>query len=282
MSREILFPVGRMVGGSLSKLFQATDSKGNGKLKAGTNEPLMRLNFGVAFAKGQETHWAQTLWGKDIWEEAAAGFPGGEYNAPTFAFKVIDGDSQIPNKKGKKPCDKEGYPGHWVVWFGQSWMCKKVDATGATELTDPEAIKPGYFVQVWAECLGNKSTESPGVYLNPKAAALSGYGTPIATSEDVDTTAAGFGGAPLPAGASTTPVGMDTPPDAPPAGPPSGPPAGNAPPPPPPKKVEKAEDFLTPKTMTDKAAGATYESFIAQGWTVDQLIAEGYMLAPAQ
>jgi len=32
--------------------------------------------------------------------------------------------------------------------------------------------------------------------------------------------------------------------------------------------------------MTEKAAGASYEQFIAQGWTDEQLIAQGYMQAP--
>jgi hypothetical protein len=34
--------------------------------------------------------------------------------------------------------------------------------------------------------------------------------------------------------------------------------------------------------MTAKAAGATYESFTASGWTDELLISEGYMEAPAQ
>ena len=32
------------------------------------------------------------------------------------------------------------------------------------------------------------------------------------------------------------------------------------------------------KTMTDKAAGATYDAFIANGWTDDKMIADGYMV----
>ena len=45
--------------------------------------------------------------------------------------------------------------------------------------------------------------------------------------------------------------------------------AQTAPPPPPP--AEKV------KTMTEKAGAATYETFIAQGWTDETLVAEGYM-----
>ena len=28
---------------------------------------------------------------------------------PTFAWKIVDGDSQTPNKKGRKPCENEGW-----------------------------------------------------------------------------------------------------------------------------------------------------------------------------
>ena len=205
---DILFPVGRMIGGSLAKLFPSTDNKGNPKLKA-DGTPQMRVNFGVAILKNGEDHWARTPWGALIWAAGTQGFPKGEYNAPTFAWKVIDGDSQIPNKKGNRPCDQTGYPGCWVIWFSQSWLPKKTNSNGTQELTDPEAIQAGYYVQVYASAEPNMSTESPGVYLNPIAVALSGYGERIAT--DVDTTKVGFGGA-LPPGASPVPIGMTGPP----------------------------------------------------------------------
>lgn len=285
---DILFPVGRMIGGSLAKLFPATDSKGNPKFKTGTNEPLMRVNFGVAIAKGAEQHWAHTAWGKEIWAIGAAGYPNGEFNSPTFAWKVTDGDSAIPNKKGNRPCDQTGYKGNWVIWFSQSWLPKKVNANGTQELAEPDAIVPGYFVQVLANCKDNKPSESPGVYLNPLAVALSGYGEIIATASDVDTTSVGFGGTALPPGASTTPVGMVTPPPAmnvapvgftggpPPAMPPgvqphpgflAGPPVPPVPPP-----------AAPTVTMTAKANGVTHEAFVAAGWTDEALLREGYMV----
>ena len=280
---EILFPVSRMIGGNLEKTFQATDSDNQPKTKNG--EPIMRCNFGVAIPKGPETHWNQTEWGAKIYNAAVTDFPNGEYNAPTFAWKITDGDSQIPNKRGNKPCDQTGYPGNWVMWFSQGWLPKKVNADGTQELTDPAAIVPGYFVQVLGEAVGNKSTQSPGVYLNPKAVALSGYGEPIKSKETVDTTSVGFGGQPLPAGASATPLpGMTAPPD----------PQVSVPPPAQGAPVTPAHDFVTPgaageppvppipaapvgPVMTAKAAGASYDSFIAKGWTDETLKSNGYM-----
>lgn len=202
---SITLPVGRMIGGSLSKLFQAKDNNKQPKLKQ-DGTPDMRCNFGVAIPKGQETHWNQTPWGQQIYAAGQAGFPNGEFQAPTFAWKVIDGDSQIPNKSGNKPCEQTGYVGHWIMWFNNGWLPKKVNADGSQLLTDEEAIKPGYFIQVLAEVTGNNSTQSPGVYLNPEAVALSYVGEIIAGTGDVDTTDVGFGqGTVMPEGASAVP-----------------------------------------------------------------------------
>jgi len=60
--------------------------------------------------------------------------------------------------------------------------------------------------------------------------------------------------------------------------PPAGPPVG---PPPPVASIVPAPDFLNPPAgpiMTPKAAGCTYEQFIAKGWTDAQLIQQGYMV----
>ena len=263
---SILLPVGRMIGGSLEKLFPRKDNVGNPVYEKGTNIPQMRANFGVAIPKGPEQHWNQTAWGSQIYSIGVAAFPN-THKIATFAWKVKDGDSQIPNKKGNRPCDQEGHKGHWVLWFSQGWLPKKTNANGSQELTDPRAIIPGYYIQVYFDCTGNNSTQSPGVYLNPIAVALSGYGEPIATESDVDTTTVGFGG-PLPAGATSIPLaGMASPAPL------------DMPPPPPP--VVPAPDFLKVpprKQLTPKAGSVTYDQMIAVGWTDKMLIEQGYML----
>lgn len=232
--KEILFPVGRLVGGSLYQ-GQTKDDKGQPLVyKSGQNagQPRTSYSFGVAYAKGNEQHWNQTAWGAQLWEEGKAGAPK-LYESRHFAWKVTDGDSTEPNKKGNKPCDREGYPGHWVLWFSGTFAPKVFNADGTKALTDPDLVKPGHFVQVFGNVQYNKQTESPGVYINYTMVAHSGHGPLIELAGGPDASAVGFGQAPLPAGASATPLaGMDT-----------APAVDDAPPPPP---VESHTGYMDP------------------------------------
>lgn len=278
---DILFPVGRMVGGSMYKPNNKTDSFGKPVLDK-TGQPVSSYSFGVAIPKTQPS-WRQEAWGAQIYTIGQVAYPG-ICDTPSFAWKVIDGDSQIPNKKGKKPCDQEGYAGHWVLWFSQSWPPKLVNANGSQELTEPNAVIAGYYIQVFGNVKGNAPSPTPGVYLNPLAVALSGYATPITTS--IDTTSVGFGNSPAPAGMSATPVGMMPAPAAAPTTTPAAPPAMTFAPTP----IAPNTAFLQPpgapsvppsvpgRVMTAKAAGVTYESFVAQGWTDEMLRQNGYMV----
>src|SRR5438094_4082754 len=213
-SKDILFPIGRLIGGSVSK-GDSTDSKGQPRvIKTGANagQPAVQFSFGVAFPKGAEQSWAQTQWGAAIYQAGVEGYPNGETQRPDFSWKVIDGDSQIPNKKGKKPCDQNGYRGHWIVWFSSMAAPKQYDIIGNRVGDAPRAlapgmeILPGYYVQVYGSAKDNKPSETPGVYVNHSMVALAGYGEVI--SYGPDASEVGFGGAALPAGASTIPVGM--------------------------------------------------------------------------
>jgi hypothetical protein len=264
---EILFPVGRMIGGSMYKPNPKKDNFGKPVLDK-TGQPVTSFSFGVALPKTQQD-WRLESWGAQILAVGQAAYPG-ICNTPSFAWKIIDGDSQVPNKKNRKPCDQEGYPGNWVLWFSQSWAPKLVNANGSQELTEPNAVIAGYYVQVFGGVKSNAPSPTPGVYLNPIAVALSGYGTPIETSS-VDTTAVGFGASPAPAGMSATPVGM-MPPVAPVA--PVAPIAPAAP----------NTSFLQPPSapsahqMTPAANGVTYEAYVAQGWSEAMLRQHGLMV----
>lgn len=265
---DILFPAGRMVGGNLDKLFPRTDSAGKPKVDA-SGTPEMQCSFGFAIPKTHPAErWQDTPWGQVIYQTGAAAHPN-LVASPAFSWKVIDGDSQLPNKKGKRPCDQTGYAGHWVLWFSQGWLPKRVNADGTVELPEG-AIQPGYYIQVFGSVAGNKLVPNgtPGVYLNPIAVALVGEGERIAT--DVDTTKVGFGGAPLPAGAK--PVTAAAPQFAAPA------PTPVAPPPAPVAPNPAILNVPAPKQMTAKAGGAPYEAFVAQGWTDDMLRQQGYMV----
>lgn len=215
MSKEILFPVGRLVGGSLYE-GQTKDDKGQPlTFKSGKNagQPRTSYSFGVAYKKGAEAHWKDTAWGKQVWQVGAEAAPK-THQGRQFAWKVTDGDSQEPNKKGNRPCDREAYPGHHVVWFSGNFPPNIFDAKGTKQLTEQGLVKPGYFVQVFGEVDFNGQTDSPGVYMNFRMVAFSGYGEEIVLTAAPDASAVGFGQEGLPEGASDVPsAGMD---DAPP------------------------------------------------------------------
>lgn len=279
---NILFPASRMIGGNLDKLNPRTESNGAPKLGK-DGKPEMQCSIGIAIPKGPEQHWNQTSWGQIIYQTGAAAHPN-LVASPSFSWKITDGDSQLPNKKGKRPCDQSGYPGHWVLWFSQGWLPERCNADGSIELPEG-SIVPGYYVQVYGSVEGNKLVPNgtPGVYLNPIAVALIGEGDKIASN--VDTTSVGFGAAPLPAGAR--PVQAAVPafqPAVPPvvgtpyAAPAATPPAPVAPPNPAILTVPAAPAVPVGPQMTAKAAGATYESFIGAGWTDAMLREHGYVV----
>lgn len=276
---DILFPAGRMVGGDINTLKPVIDDKTKQQRISPKDGKLMfDCAVGVAIPKTQP-RWQDEFydhpmlgrihWGKIVYDTGVSAYPS-LVATPSFSWKITDGDSAIPNKKGKRPCDKAGHPGHWVIWFSQGWLPKRVNATGEVELPDG-AIVPGFYIQVFGSVQGNKLVPNgtPGVYLNPIAVALVGEGERIAT--DIDTTNVGFGGAALPAGA--TPVQHAAPQFAP-------PPVQYAVAPPPVPVVPNPAilQVPAPRQMTAKAAGATYEAFTAQGWTDAMLREQGYMV----
>lgn len=312
LKTNITTPVGRIVMGSL---YKPNDKDAEGKLlvvKTGANVGQPRVNFFFAIAIPKEpghTHWSHTAWGAEIWRVGHTAFPG-VASRPDFAWKVDDGDSTIPNKKNKRPCDNEGWAGHWILKFSSGHAPKVYQADpsnpqGWTQVMQEDFVKAGYFVQVQGNVDGNGSASQPGVYLNHQTVAFRAYGQEIVFGPSV--AEAGFGAAPLPAGASAVPLASANPmPAAVPAAPPTAPVAtpahtASVTPPPPPVPVTPNTQFLqvpvaagiatvpappvptsvTPvspsKTMTAKAGGASYESFIAGGWDDARMIAEGYM-----
>jgi len=270
-------PVGRFVSGSITKP-QTTDAEGRPlvfKTGADTGKPRTSFFIAIAVPKAGEQHWNQTAWGADIWKTGHEAFPQGQADHPAFAWKVEDGDSTVPNKSGKKNCDREGYKGCWVLKFSSTFPSATYNANGSAKV-EPESIKPGYFIQINGDVLGNGSMQQPGVYLNHKMIALAAYGEEIVYGPDA--TEAGFGASPLPAGAMSAPPAGFVPPAAPaPAmAPPPAPPAAQVPPPAPaflqvPPPVAPARQMLPP------ANGATYEQMIAAGWTDTTLRQMGMM-----
>jgi hypothetical protein len=314
---NITIPVGRMVEGSL---YKANDKNFDGKpltVTSGPNAGQARVDyfFAVAIPKGPEKGWWETVWGQKIYQVAAAAFPQA-CQRPDFAWKIIDGDSTVPNKRNTKPCDKEGYPGHWVLRFAGGFAPKvyRPDSSGTPVLvTDVDLVKPGYFIEVNFNVDGNGNQNNPGVYLNHSMVCFRAYGPEIFFGPDVKE--AGFGAAPLPAGASLTPPASSVPmpaagtmqpsvPAAIPAPtapipvtpnpqflqvPQTGAPAAALPSPiaavsSPAPVVPVSPSVPVPpaspsngRTMTAKAGGQSYEAFKSVGWDDANLIAQGYM-----
>jgi hypothetical protein len=293
---HITFPPGRFVWGSHVNA-KTKDRDGNPiliKKGADAGKPTQRFEFGVAIPKdvvdlttGQKSrpNWKDTEWGREIVRVAKEVYPAGQFDSPSFSWKVTDGDSTVPNDNGSVPCTREGYPGHWVLAFSSSFAPKTVNSDGS-EFIDPTVIKLGHYIQVAGSCKVEFRTSKPGVFLNHRVIAHAGFGKEIVTGPDPKSI--GFGKAPLPPGASATPVAalrVETPVAAPApvaAPPPAVPPVAA------PVAVKPHTGFLTPPAppvaaapaapvMTEKANGASYAQMIAGGWTHAQMVEHGYV-----
>lgn len=135
----ITTPVGRLVSGSLT-IPQTHDYEGNLKVvKSGANAGQARptFDFCVAFPKTPGvTDWKQDpalglVDGQQAaWLQAISAFGAAQdqlHVRHDFSWKIHDGDSTIPNRKQNRNCDKEGWPGHWVVAFSNSGVPKCLD-----------------------------------------------------------------------------------------------------------------------------------------------------------
>jgi hypothetical protein len=277
----ILFPIGRLVMGSLYKA-QDKDRVTGKPFIDDSGKPYVKHYIALAIPKGSEQHWNQTEWGKKIYDVAVKGFPNGQANSPLFSWKIVDGDSNVPNGNGRKPCDSEGHKGHWIVNFSNRFASPILcDEKGALLLKPEEFIKPGDYIQVFGNMKDNGNQQKPGVYLNHTHVAFIGFGERITVSS-IDPTTIGFGGA-LPAGASKTPISSGfnsvTQVLSAPYQPPVVQTLSHAPVPVPAAAPPAYPNILKPKIMTDLANGATYEAFIQQGWTDEALIQHGYLQA---
>ena len=295
MSQEILFPPARLIMGSLHK-GNDKDDKGNPRVSKG-GQPLTQYFFGGAIPKGREAHWNQTEWGQRVWAAGAAAFPS-VHQGRTFAWKIEDGDSTEPNKKGRKPCDNEGSPGHWIVKFSSGFPPKTYQQTrpGVFQDVAAEAVKLGYWIQVAGSVASNGSTESPGVYLNHNMVLFVRADAEIVVGPDA---ASVFGGAaisePLP-GVTALPAGFAAPAfvrPSPAVLPPAAVPPGTAfsptfikpnpailalpalPAMPPASTAKPPEPALTAKGM---ASGFTYPEYLAGGWSDEVMRSNGIIV----
>lgn len=149
-------------------------------------QPVTEAYLALAIPKGAETDWKQTDWGQEFFSKGSQDWPNGEYGAPTFAWKITDGDSQVPNTKNKKPVDREGWAGHWVVHCSTQLAirCYHVGKYDPTQQIQVEGeIKTGDYARVLVSVKGNGPvSQSPGIYVNPIMFELSRAGAAIISS----------------------------------------------------------------------------------------------------
>lgn len=205
---SILFPVARYVQGDLYTA-QDKDNQGNPlTIKTGDNAGKPRTNYFFAIAVPKTPgapHWAhEQPWGAKIWGLGHAWWPQGQGNNPSFAWKIEDGDSRIPNKAGRVNADTEGFPGHWIIKLGSSFAPKIFDEQG-NPLLQPGLIKRGFWVEVLASLASNNNNQNPGIYINHNMVAYRAPGKEIVSGPDPKSV--GFGRSALPAGVTAQPMG---------------------------------------------------------------------------
>lgn len=280
VSEKFLTPVGRLVQGDLFEP-QTKDQQGNLRvIKTGPNagQPNPQYFIAVAFAKNDPAWPAfHAVLDRVARQSFPTLFPNPQAGCshPQFAWKIVDGDGI--DTSGKPNSGKEGFAGHWVVRFATSYAPKcfhKGHYAPHELITDPKAIRRGYYVRVAGSVAGNGQAQKPGLYVNLDMVELSGYGDEISSGPDA-TSVFGASAPVLPAGASATPAG-----GAPAMTPP---PAPAAPPPAPAAPVQPDTTYMTPPPpagpqLTAAAGGMTYEQAIDLGWTDATLKQHGLMV----
>jgi len=263
---DILTPVARLVGGHPMRQNPKTDDDGNPRLGA-DGMPMTEAYVGIAIPKNGEAHWNQTAWGRQIWDQALKDWPNGQYNSPMFAWKIVDGDSAVPNKRNVAPNTREGYPGHWIINASTSLpiKCYHVGRYDPTQqIQNEKEIKPGDYCRVLLQVRGNGATgnNTPGLYMNPTLFELSRAGIEIVLSSGPSAADAFGAAAPvLPAGAL-----VDTAITAP-------APVSTTPTPPAVAPAAPATDFLNPAPPPPAAAAPKLYNVNGQQYTAAQLLA---------
>lgn len=308
-------PVGRVIKGNPYKSRVKLDNFGKPKLdKDGKEETEYFVMVAVPKTPGA-AHWGSEVWGRPIWDFGNQVYPK-IAEAPTFAWKIGDGDSPIPNKKGKPNNSLIGAPGHWLIslsrWGGLGPF-KIVNHDGSAYLLDEGVVQAGDLVEIPLTIKSNAPSPSPGVYLNAEVIAFVGYSPLGRISQGVDPKSLGLGQSARPTtvaapigGASVSPAPLGANPHGLPAAPPGAPaapaplppslpgapaPAVPAAPPAAPVAVAPAPSYLAAppahpappaagpvRKMIGAAATFTYEAMIGQGWTDATLQANGLMV----
>ncbi len=298
---EVKLPRGRIVQGDL---YKAQDKDHTGAplvIKRGpkTGQPTIKYFFAVAVPKTPgATHWANEPWAQAVWALGHNSWPQGQAQSPTFAWKIEDGDSTVPNGAGKRNCDREGFAGCWIVNLSSNYAPKVYDAQ-LNPLVVDGAVKRGYYVEALATVKSNEEPTKPGIYINHSAVIFRDYGPEISSGPDVR---AHFTPSALPVpqnGAPPVPGLPGAPPPVPAPVPGGAPPVPGAPAAPPaPTAVAPHVAYMTPPVPGAGGAppppaaappppaaaavwkgppGSTQAQYAAAGWSEAQMRGAGYI-----
>lgn len=200
---EFLSSVGRIVWGHpLTPTIKKDQRSKLPVLREG--KEVQQWSFGLAIEKGL---FVANEW-PHMQKAAALVFPNGIPS--NFSWKYKDGDTV--DKKGKPYSLREGHGGHYILTVSTESFAPQVfkrESNGTFRQIEAHEIKRGDYVRVQLNLKANSpsdSTQTPGIFVNPKGIELVGYGTEI-TSGGVDPDEAfATPVAQLPQGASLTPI----------------------------------------------------------------------------
>lgn len=202
---QLTTPVGRLVQGDCFEP-QKTDKPKLIKSGPKAGQPVEEFFIALAIDKNNPEYapFYEKLCSETrrLWPELFN--DQGVCNRPNFAYKIIDGDSKIPNQNGKIPCERPGFPGHWILNCSTGFKPYIFERGGIHELTDKNAIKRGYFIRLEVAIRSNKYSQRPGIFMNPTKVEFVGYGEPLETKITGDV----FGNAPtyIPNGMTDVPM----------------------------------------------------------------------------
>lgn len=167
-------PVGRIVDGNpwdhRAQTVYGTNPP-QPKMKKDGSGQVHELYFGLAINKA-DPGWA-SFWA-EIGAVAAAGYPSGEYQLPTFGWKVADGDDP-------KYAGKEGFAGCYIIRLNtQLTNTKRINAQGQ-DLVDKTQMKTGDYVDVLISVRTDGHQVNPSVWLSPEIVRHNSYGEAIMT-----------------------------------------------------------------------------------------------------
>jgi hypothetical protein len=195
----ITTPVGRLVQGDA---FVGSDKDSTGRKRVSRdNVPYTQWFVAIAVPKTAPDYPAFQA---RIGAIGQRDWPGGQFQRPDFAWKILDGDNP-------KHVEKVGFQGCWIIKASTGYAPKVYNnSTPIALLVDPNSIKRGYFVRLVLTCKGNGQADKPGVYLSHSVVQLMGYGEEIRGGPDAN---AILSQVPIhaPTGMSTVPIAGSNP-----------------------------------------------------------------------